>query len=416
MANSSCFILKLATETVTLIFQYAVTPNIDFDPQVHLSGHVEHGRLHYLGRVCRLWHDILCRTPSVWRHITMYVDTPHTFETISTSPLNIYLTRSATLTICVYLLRKKKVPHSLDLGERMSVQVLLSALEGHLERVEALVVETNQASSLPDFQSLLLRSGDAHSRLSRLRNMMFRCNADDSILQSSSSSSLLPSIHGRFEVNPTLTTVYIDGRNLLAMLQSSVSLRESGVEDVFSSMPMLETFGVNHLTFRVDGYSDERIHHFFLNILPSFPRLKTLALNTFEPNDDGHPWSIQGHRSHGALSSSPPSGSSQAVTPLVSTSVPRLIIKCTDQDSIEFVLKRIGYPRTLILIHCYFTFPSPTHISNCPNLVLVDIPTDFHRILPKMIAHWNGQHLELVDCPCVDDDFWAGLITELTDV
>ncbi|RXW25109.1 hypothetical protein EST38_g767 [Candolleomyces aberdarensis] len=341
----------------------------------------------------------------------MFVDTPHTVETISKSPLNIYLTRSATLTICVYLVRKEKIPPTLDLDERGSVEVLLSALEGHLERVEALVVETNQASSLPDFQSLLLRSGDAH-RLRRLRNLVLRCNADDSILQPLSSSPLLPSIHGRIGVNTTLTTMYIDGRNLLAMLQAASSRGRSGVEDVFSSMPMLETFGVNHLTFRVDGYSDELIHHFFLTVLPSFPRLGTLALDTFEPINDGHPWLIQGPSSHGTLSSSPP----HAVTSLIPTSIPHLIIKRTNQSSIEFVLERITHPRTLILIHCYFTSPSPIHISNCSKLVFVDITTDFHRILPKMIANWDGQHLELVNCPCVDDDFWTGLMTELTNV
>ncbi|RXW15548.1 hypothetical protein EST38_g10304 [Candolleomyces aberdarensis] len=413
MARSGCPILNLATEIITIILQYAVTPNIDFDSQVYLSGGVErvHRRLYYLGLVCRLWHRISCHTPSIWRHIVMYVDTLHTTETISTSPLTIYLNRSGTLTISVYLLRKKKIPHTLDLDERGSVEVLLSALEGHLERVEALVIETNQASSLPDLQSLLLRSGDDH-RLTRLRNLVLRCNADDSILQPPSSSFLPPSIHGRVGANTTLTTVYIDGKNLLAMLRSSISRSRSGVEDVFSSMPMLETIGVNHLTFRVDGYSDELIHYFFLDVLPSFPRLDTLALDTFEPINDGHPWSIQGPTSNGALSPSPPSGSSQAVT----TSIPRLIIKRTDQDSIEFVLKRIIHPQTLTLIHCYFTSPSPIHISNCSKLVLVDIPTDFHGVIPKMIAHWDGQHLELVRCPCVDDDFWAGLITELINV
>ncbi|KAJ2924841.1 hypothetical protein H1R20_g12267, partial [Candolleomyces eurysporus] len=416
MASSDCPILQLATDTITYILQYAVVPNIDFDPQVDLSGRVErvHPRLYYLGRVCRLWHNIACRTPSMWRHIPMYVDTPHTVESISTSPLNIYLTRSATLTICVYLLRKEKIPLTLDLNEFWSVEVLLSALEGHLERVEVLVVETNQASSLPDFQLLLLRSGDPH-RLRRLRNLVLRCNADDSILLPPSSGSLLPSI-GRVGVNAVLTTIYIDGRNLLAMLRSSSLQSRSGVEDAFFSMPMLETFGINHLTFRVDGYSDDLIRHFFLDVLPSFPRLGTLALDTFEPINDGHPWLLQGPSFYDPLSSSPPSGSPQPVTPLISASIPRLIIKRTNQSSIEFVLKQITHPRTLILIRCYFTSPSPIRISSYTRLTFVDMPTDFHQILPKMIAHWDGQHLELVNCPCVDNDFRTGLITELSNV
>ncbi|RXW13573.1 hypothetical protein EST38_g12280 [Candolleomyces aberdarensis] len=55
-----------------------------------------------------------------------------------------YLTRSAPLTVCVYLVRKMKISPTLDFDERGSVEVLLSALEAHLERVEVLVVETNK--------------------------------------------------------------------------------------------------------------------------------------------------------------------------------------------------------------------------------------------------------------------------------
>jgi hypothetical protein len=45
----------------------------------------------------------------------------------------------------------------------------------------------------------------------------------------------------------------------------------------------------------------------------------------------------------------------------------------------------------------------------------MDIPTDYHRILPKLIAGWEGKHLDLVNCPCVEGDFWAAFMAELTN-
>jgi hypothetical protein len=405
-------IQTLAADTISLILRYASIPTLDFESHDNRTTGVERVRpdLYYLGRVCRRWYDISRCTPSTWQNITIFIDAPHTRETLSISPLNTYLTRSAPLNVRVYLLRKLRIPPSLDLNERQSVEVLLNVLAEHFERIEVLVVETNQASSLPDFESLL--SSAAVHRLRRVKSVVLRCNGDDSIIQPQTVRSL-PSIDGRFVLNRTLTTISIDGKNMLAMLRSSNYRSESGVEDVFASMPMLEMISINNLTFRVDGYSDELVQSFFHDILPSLQRLATLTLDTFEPLDDGHSWVVKGDDFDPVHWLLPPRRSAQPGIPFVPTSLNHVIIKHTKQDSIEFILKQITHPRTLTLIHCYFTSPSPIHVPHCSKLVLVDIPTDYHRVIPKMIACWDGQHLELVNCPCVDDVLFTELSKEM---
>lgn len=383
MVSPQCTIHKLAADTISLIHEYPATPIINFDPKEDLSSHREQiwPKFHHLGYVCRRWDDISRLTPSVWRHITVFIDIPPTGRDLAASRLRTFLTRSTPLSVFVYLLRRTKTPQPLDCDERGSVEALMNILKGQWNRVEALVIETNQASSLPELQSLLV-SSDAQPR--RWRTLVLTSHMYDSILQHPRGALPLP-MHGRFEARQMLTTVYIDGRNMLEMLRTSVYRGGTGAEDVFASMPMLETLVVNNLTVRVEGYSDELVQYFFLSLLPSFLRLTTLGLDAFEPPSQS--------------SSSQPLGSKP---PFLSTSIRRLIIKRANQHSIEFALKRITHPRDLVLIHCYFTTPSPiVHISHSSKLVLVDIPADAHRVLPKMINFWDGQHLELNNCPCI---------------
>jgi hypothetical protein len=192
--------------------------------------------------------------------------------------------------------------------------------------------------------------------------------------------------------------LFIDAKNLLSMLQSSITRISPEARDAFTTMPMLEALGVNNLTSCMAGFSVGLVNHFFLDILPSFPRLKSLALDHFEPVDD-RSGSIQGSSVHHS--------SSELLIPL---SLSRLIIKRASDRSVELALRRIS-PSTLILIR--IDFNSPILLPSLSKLVLIDINTDFHRALPKTISRWNGNHLEMRSCPCVDNGFWDTLQQEL---
>ncbi|RXW15712.1 hypothetical protein EST38_g10142 [Candolleomyces aberdarensis] len=415
----SSFPAQLAPETIRQILQYALAPDADYfdDPtagHLELEGHVRPSA-YYPGRVCRQWHNVAVSTPSLWTHIAAFVDTPHTVESLASSPLQTHLRLSFPLPISVYLRRKVKIPSGLDLEERDSVTALLHAVKDHFARVEALVIEANVASSLPNALDLLGDGSEiSFQPLSKLRKLMLRCNADDSILQPLP-SALPPQPLRSLPLRQSLTTLYLDGRNLLEMLGSSRAGRNGlsvDSKNVFSCMPMLEAIGVNNLTCSVDGFSEELIYYFFFGILPSFQRLSTLLLESLDLEPPHYP----------ALSSRNPQEVMLGAvpTPLVSLSLTRLIIKHTKRESIGFVLRCIARPHTIVLDGCFLSSPTPSSSSSpsallesvlrCSRLILANIASDFDRSLPGLIAQWDGECLELIRCMCLDDDFWTKLV------
>ncbi|RXW20275.1 hypothetical protein EST38_g5571 [Candolleomyces aberdarensis] len=422
--DRTSFTTKLAPETIRQILQYATALDIDYfdDPT---TGHLERegnvgSDASYLGRVCREWHDVAVSTPSLWTHITAFVDTPHTVESLASSPLQTHLRLSFPLPISVYLRRKVKIPSSLDLDEQHSVMTLLHAVKDHFARVEALVIEANTSSSLPNALDLLGDGSEIFRQpLSGLKTLALRCNADDSILQPLPNSLSPQPPHRSLPLRRSLTTLYLDGRNLLEMLRSSLAGRNGrGVdsENVFSCMPMLEAIGVNNLTCCVDGFSEELIHHFFLDILPSFQRLSTLLLERFDLEPPQYPY-ISSFNLEEVMPGTVP-------TPLVSLSLPRLIIKHTKRESIGFVLRCMARPHTIVLDGCFLSSPTPSSSSfpsaplegvlSCSRLVLANLPCDFDRSLPGLIAQWDGEYLELIRCTCLGDDFWTELVRLLS--
>ncbi|KAJ2928196.1 hypothetical protein H1R20_g8908, partial [Candolleomyces eurysporus] len=349
-----------------------------------------------------------------------FVDTLHTVESLASSPLQTHLQLSFPLPISIHLRRKVKLPSGLDLETQESVTILLHAVKDHFARVEALVIEENVASSLPNALDMLGdRSEIFRQPLPRLRVLALRCNADDSILQPLPNSLPPQLLQRSFPLRRSLTTLYLDGRNLLKMLSSSLAGwngQSVDSESVFGCMPMLEAIGVNNLTCCVDGFSEELIYHFFLNILPSFERLSTLLLESFDLGPPQHPASSS-FASAEAIPDTVP-------TPHVSLSLPRLIIKHTKRESIGFVLRHVARPHTIVLDGCFLSSPIPSSSSSpsallktvlsCSRLVLANITCDVDQSLPGLIAQWDGEYLELIRCTCLDDDFWIELVRLLS--
>ncbi|KAJ2913880.1 hypothetical protein MD484_g6546, partial [Candolleomyces efflorescens] len=355
---------KLDHDTFLLILEYAMDLNVDHlhDLQAYLSHRVE-GEFpsgQYLGCVSRMWRNVYISTPSLWTRIRYFVDAPdHTHE-LQQLRLQTYLQRSYPLNIHLYLCRRRSIPQSLDFEEAELVEAALNGCSSHFERVEVLMVETNQASSLPRALSLLQSEDGDFCQLPRLTKLIMNFNIDDAILSPHPSPIPLP-ISTLFPISRALTSLFVDGRNLLAMLRLSKSrMPGSGVGDAFTNMPMLEEMGVNNLTSRVDGFSDELVHHLLADILPSFRHLKTLAFENLDPGVETL------------------AAKNDLVYPL---SLPRVVVKRTSQPSIEFILKWF-HPQTLVLIDCSFVAPLP--LPSLSKLILIEIPDDIDhaRIKP----------------------------------
>jgi hypothetical protein len=319
----------------------------------------------------------------------------------------------------IYLCRKVKMPLTLDVSvlEQLSVKALLNTLNNHFERIETLAIETDVATSLPNALDLLGNGSEFYRPVqSILRRLVLRCNADDSILQPLPSYLPRQPLISALPLHQALTTLYIDGRNLLEMLRSSKSGRSGrpGSEMVFSCTPKLETIGINHLTRCVDGFSEELIHYFFIVILPSFQHLTTLALESIDFEQPQYPDLLSYDDLEVTLSTVP--------EPLVSLSLPCLVLKYTSRESIGFVLRCIRRPHTIVLDGCFLSSPTPPPSSlpelflSCSKLVLANIPSDFDRSLPGLISQWDGEYLELISCPCIDDDFWCNMVTLLSSL
>jgi hypothetical protein len=130
---------KLNYDTLSLILQYAMDIDIDLeDFQAYLSHRVESARpiIHYLGRVSRMWHNVCTSTPSLWRDVVYFVDTPYHAPALQRIRLEAFLQRSQPVNIRLFLCRTRRIPHYLDLWEGDSVQVVLTACKSHMERVE----------------------------------------------------------------------------------------------------------------------------------------------------------------------------------------------------------------------------------------------------------------------------------------
>ncbi|KAJ3536832.1 hypothetical protein NMY22_g5860 [Coprinellus aureogranulatus] len=80
-----------------------------------------------------------------------------------------------------------------------------------------------------------------------------------------------------------LVDLRIDGYSLLILLKPEVTF------NLISAFPELQVLFITSLTYRVDGFTMDKINLFLLNVVPTLFKLTTLVLDTFEmPIQYGH--------------------------------------------------------------------------------------------------------------------------------
>ncbi|KAJ2924325.1 hypothetical protein H1R20_g12769, partial [Candolleomyces eurysporus] len=354
-----------------IIFEHAAYAPIEESPENNIRP-----RRPYLGQVCKAWDAIITNTPAFWASIVVYIDSnpTHTEERLANSPLKTYLSRSSPHHITVYLLRKVKVPHALDLKEKSAIHSILTALAPHSPRMSGLFIEANASSSLPSIPDLL----SAHSGFvfENLKCLMATSNCDDSHilplpLPLPLSLPPIPAI--------SLTYLNIDGRNLFLSLNPPFHLLQH--------LSQLEGLCVNHLTPRVDGFSMALVDKLFDAIINTLFKLRTLGFDEFEM---------------------PPNATSlPSPDPLLPCSVHRLVIRSTASPSMQFIFQRVTHPDELGLIGCFFSEPKVL-LPKSARLVF-ERTVDFD-ILPDIILEWDGPTLEFHSCKSLNAFFLTKLL------
>ncbi|RXW23181.1 hypothetical protein EST38_g2662 [Candolleomyces aberdarensis] len=323
-------------------------------------------------------------------NIVAYVDAPGTEDGLQKNSLDLFRTSlllSRDLPISVFLIRRVQTTRTLEVEERESLHSLLSILSSHVHRVATLVIETNLSSSLPDAVHLLTANT---SVLEQVKYLVLTSNHDDSIPSPHvQTTPFFPQSNGNVLTTrsySTLTTLSVDGRNIFPILHY----------DVVSAFSRLETLYINHLTYLVDGYFEERVYKLFETIAGITLRfLNTLGFHDFE---------IPPPVTRDELGISRP-------CPLLSFSIDRLVIKETNRESMAYILDCVTNPKELCLIGCYFNatavsqssqsrFQDPAgsvrlptlRLPDCEQLTLVNTEAE-DEDLASIISQWNGQRL-----------------------
>ncbi|RXW16655.1 hypothetical protein EST38_g9199 [Candolleomyces aberdarensis] len=335
-----------------IIFEHAAYTPINESPEDNIRP-----RRPYLGQVCKAWDAIIINTPLYWVSIVVYIDSnpTHTEDRLAESPLKTYLFRSSPHPVTIYLLRKVKVPHTLDLKEKSAIHSILTALAPHSHRISGLYIEANTSSSLPSVSDLL--SADSGFFFKNLKCLMATSNCDD--------SHILPlPLPLPLSLPPlsviSLTYLNMDGRNLFLSLNPPCHLLQH--------LSQLESLCINHLTPRVDGFSMALVDKLFDAITNTLVKLRTLGFDEFEvpPN---------------ATSLPPPDS-------LLPCSVRRLVIRKTASPSMQYIFQRVTHSDELGLIGCFFSEPKVL-LPKSARLVL-ERTVDFD-LLPDIILEWTAQ-------------------------
>ncbi|KAJ3533511.1 hypothetical protein NMY22_g7308 [Coprinellus aureogranulatus] len=297
--------------------------DILYPPHVHgqspQTSRSDHNCWRYLGRVCRAWHSVMQSDPTFWNRIIAFVDIKYTPECAGDTPIHTFVRLSNDLPLFVYFVRKVPYPPSLDLQEYSTIKDLMKPLWEQMHRIERLVIHANHSSSLPCASEILYGRPTYN-----LKQLVMIANGEDSIFCRTRlplATSPVPTYMSQ------LVDLRIDGYSLLILLKPEVTF------NLISAFPELQVLFITSLTYRVDGFTMDKINLFLLNVVPTLFKLTTLVLDTF-----GVPISTA------------------TCPPHMQSLVKSLSVKKTEGPSLQYLLYCLS-PVELYLDRCHITTP-----------------------------------------------------------
>ncbi|KAF6744567.1 hypothetical protein DFP72DRAFT_1093662 [Ephemerocybe angulata] len=313
----------------------------------------------YLGLVCKAWHRLILKHPSLWATIVVH---PHSYISQGSwenVPFATYLLRSHDRPLSIYIIPAQSQRGS---GGSKGVEWALADVVSKVgKRIQSLVVEARWKSSLDRLGNVL----DA-----QLYPVLKRLSINAAIDDAGPSDVIRLTTTGRW----TLTTLSIDAKHLLTLLSSFQNFNLHRPLDRLASLTIIDVLP------NASGFPEGGMGR-IIDLANSLPRLSSLTFNRFIVFE-------------GSLESKHWRRRSPAPLPICLVTV-----KNSNATGIKYLLHHLA-PKKLTLDACKFTTTSIIRLPACiDSLTLCRIGgMDVELSVLPMVASFVGSHLVIRDC------------------
>ncbi|KAF5335556.1 hypothetical protein D9611_012212 [Ephemerocybe angulata] len=314
----------------------------------------------YLGLVCKAWHRLILKHPSLWATIVVH---PHSYLCEGSSesgPFATYLLRSLNRPLSIYIIPGQSRRGSG--GSKVLEWALADAVSKVGKRIQSLVVEARWKSSLDRLGNVL----DA-----QLYPLLKRLSINAAIDDTGPSDVIRLTANGR----SALTTLSIDAKHLLTLLSSFQNFNLHRPLNSLTSLTIIDVLP------DASGFPEDGMGR-IIDLANSLPRLSSLAFNRFIVLEGSLKSAHWRHRA-------PP--------PL---SILVLAVKNSNATATKYLLHYLA-PKRLTLEACKFTNSAIVRLPACiDSLTLSRIGgADAELSVLPMVASFVGSHLVVRNCP-----------------